>query len=73
MTWFNIATSRLSDDEMAERDTELGFLCYANHIIAGRRRVRRALELPPDDLDDSVASLAEAADEFTRGFTYATR
>ncbi|MCX4093795.1 SEC-C metal-binding domain-containing protein [Nocardia sp. alder85J] len=66
LTWFNIATSRLSDDEMAERDTELGFLSYASHVLAGRRRVRRALELPPDDLDDSVASLADRADEFTR-------
>ncbi|MGW4720986.1 hypothetical protein [Nocardia sp. NPDC004260] len=69
LTWFNMAVTRLSDDEMAERDDELGFLCYANNIIAGRRRIRQALGLPSDDLDTSVESLSQRADEFVRTST----
>ena len=63
LTWFNIAASRLSDQEMADHGAELGALSYANHILAGRQRVRQALGLPADELDDSVQSAAERADE----------
>ncbi len=66
LTWFNIAVSRLTEQEMAARDTELGLLSYANNVLAGRRRVRRTLALPADELDDSVSGLAERADEFVR-------
>jgi tetratricopeptide (TPR) repeat protein len=54
LTWFNIAVSRLTEQEMADRHGEFRFLSYANHVIAGRRRVRQALELPPDELDESL-------------------
>lgn len=63
LTWFNMAVSRLTDEEMAETDTENGFLSYANNVLAGRRRIRRAQGLPPDELDESVQSFAEHLDE----------
>lgn len=61
LTWFNIAISRLSDEEMAARHEEFGFASYANQLLAGRRRVRRELGLPADELDGSVY-------EIDRGF-----
>lgn len=54
LTWFNMAISRLGEQEMAQRHGEFGAYCYANGIIAGRRRVRRTLGLTADELDDSV-------------------
>jgi len=48
LTWFTAAVSRLSDEEMATRHH---WLSYANSLLAGRRRVRRALGQPADDLD----------------------
>lgn len=69
LTWFNIAVSRLTDQEMAELDTELGFLSYANNVLAGRLRVRNGLGLPADELDDSVQAIADRADELARTLT----
>ncbi|WP_156426227.1 SEC-C domain-containing protein [Nocardia jinanensis] len=69
LTWFNIAVSRLTDQEMAERETEFGYLSYADNIISGRRRVREALGLPADELDGSVSSAADRAAELARALT----
>jgi hypothetical protein len=69
LTWFNMAVSRLTDQEMSERDTELGFLSYANNILGGRRRIRQALGMPTDELDDSVSSVTEHGEELTRALT----
>ena len=54
LIWFTAAVSRLSDEEMASRHL---WFSYANSLLAGRRRVRRALGQPADDLDDSVAEV----------------
>lgn len=54
LIWFTAAVSRLGDEEMASRHL---WFSYANSLLAGRRRVRRALGQPADDLDDSVAAL----------------
>jgi hypothetical protein len=54
LTWFTAAVSRLSAEEMA---THHQGLSYANALLAGRRRVRRRLGQPPDDLDDSVREM----------------
>lgn len=53
LIWFTMAASRLTEQEIAQVD-ELGLLSYANNILSGRRRVRRALEMPDDDLDALV-------------------
>ncbi len=53
LTWFDLAVARLSEQELAERDH--GSLSYANQVLVGRRRVRQALGLPPDELDDSLS------------------
>jgi hypothetical protein len=45
---------RLTEQEMADRHGESRFLSYVNHVIAGHRRVRQALGLPPDELDESL-------------------
>ncbi|MEP6526285.1 MAG: SEC-C domain-containing protein [Nocardioidaceae bacterium] len=49
-----MAVSLLSEHEMAHRHGEVGLFSFANVILAGRRRVREALGLPPDELDHSV-------------------
>lgn len=54
LTWFTAAVSRLSDEEMATHR----WFSYADCLLAGRRRVRRALGQPPDGLDDSVAEMS---------------
>ncbi|KAA2260089.1 SEC-C domain-containing protein [Solihabitans fulvus] len=54
LTWFNMAVSRVSDEELAELRSELGFLSHVAGIVQGRRRVREALGLPPDELDESA-------------------
>ncbi|MCE7006417.1 SEC-C domain-containing protein [Kibdelosporangium philippinense] len=69
LTWFNMAVARLTEQEMADRDTEFGFLSYANNIVAGRRRVRHALGIPPDELDESVQALSEQAEDLARALT----
>jgi tetratricopeptide (TPR) repeat protein len=62
LTWFNMAVSRISEPEMADRHGWV--LSYANLILGGRRRVRETLGLPPDELDDSVPN--PRIDPFTR-------
>lgn len=69
LTWFNMAVSRLTEEELAQREGEFGFVSYANNVLAGRRRVRRALAMPPDELDESVESLEDHAEEFARALT----
>ncbi|ROP37807.1 tetratricopeptide repeat protein [Saccharothrix texasensis] len=69
LTWFTMAVSRLTEEELAQRDGEFGFAGYANNVLAGRRRVRQALAMPPDELDESVESLADRAEDFTRALT----
>jgi SEC-C motif len=54
LIWFTAAVSRLGAEEMATRHQGLS---YANALLAGRRRVRRRLGQPPDDLDDSVGEM----------------
>ncbi|MGW4394445.1 SEC-C metal-binding domain-containing protein [Amycolatopsis nivea] len=61
-TWFDLAVARLTKQELADRNTEFGFLTYADNIVTGRRRVRHALGLPPDELDESVQDLPERAE-----------
>jgi tetratricopeptide (TPR) repeat protein len=61
LTWFNMAISRLSKQEMAQRDTEFGFFSYAHHLLAGRRRVRHTLGLPADEWDNSAQALSDQA------------
>jgi tetratricopeptide (TPR) repeat protein len=53
LIWFTMAASRLTEQEMAQVD-ELGALSYTHNILAGRRCVRRALEMPDDELDALV-------------------
>jgi hypothetical protein len=65
LRWFNIAVSRLSDQQMAER----GFLSFADNIIGGRRRIRGALGLPPDSLDESMQAHDRQAEDFIRELT----
>jgi tetratricopeptide (TPR) repeat protein len=69
LTWFTMAATRLTEEEMAARDNELGFLSYANNVLAGRRRVREALGMPPDELDESVRSFDDHAEDFARALT----
>jgi tetratricopeptide (TPR) repeat protein len=51
--WFSMAVSRLTEHEMAQVE-ELGAFSYAHGVLAGRRRVRQALGMPRDELDDLV-------------------
>jgi tetratricopeptide (TPR) repeat protein len=66
LTWFNMAISRLTEEEMAARSQVLS---YAGNIVAGRRRVREALGLPSDELDISARERAEAAKEWANSLT----
>ncbi|WP_116199451.1 SEC-C domain-containing protein [Amycolatopsis circi] len=61
LTWFDLAVARLSKQELADRNTEFGFFSHADNVVTGRRRVRHALGLPPDELDESVQGLSERA------------
>jgi tetratricopeptide (TPR) repeat protein len=54
LTWFTLAASRLTDDEIAGLHELGGPFSYANNVLAGRRRVRQALGLAGDDLDQTV-------------------
>ena len=56
LTWINMAVARLTEQEMAPQRQESGLFSYANHVLAGRRRIREKLQLPTDDLDNSVLS-----------------
>ena len=59
LVWFTMAATRLTEQQMRQID-ELGVLSYANGILAGRRRVRQALGMPADDLDESVVDFDES-------------
>ena len=69
LTWFNMAVSRLTEQEMAEQEGEFGFFSYANNVLAGRRRVRQALEMPPDEWDESVESSEDHVVDLARALT----
>lgn len=51
LDWFNMAVSRLDEQELAALRGELGWAAYAATAVHGRRRVRETLGLPPDELD----------------------
>lgn len=51
LSWFNVATTRLGDDELAQVGADGALFSYAGHVLIGRRRVREALGLPEDALD----------------------
>ncbi|MCG3749638.1 SEC-C metal-binding domain-containing protein [Amycolatopsis sp. Poz14] len=61
LTWFDLAAARLSAPEPTGGNAEFGFFTHANHILTARRRVRRALGLPPDEQDESVQSPSDDA------------
>ena len=54
LQWFNIATTRLDDDELARVGQDWPRFSYAAQVLAGRRRVRASLGLPEDALDAAV-------------------
>jgi tetratricopeptide (TPR) repeat protein len=56
LTWYNLAIARLEDDD--ERAD--------SYISVGRRRVRRKLGLPEDDLDAAVEHLERHLEETVR-------
>jgi tetratricopeptide (TPR) repeat protein len=62
LVWFNMAYSRLSEEEMSP---DLGPLSYAVNILQGRRRVREAIGIPPDELDTSLPEAGSALSPFT--------
>jgi tetratricopeptide (TPR) repeat protein len=56
LTWFNIAATRFSDDEVAEAcDPEYGWMTYAAGVLWQRRKARRQLGFLPDELDGALA------------------
>ncbi|MFD2468120.1 SEC-C metal-binding domain-containing protein [Amycolatopsis silviterrae] len=61
--WFDLAAARLTKQELADRNAEFGFLTHASNIVTGRRRVRQALGLTPDELDESVQSAPQWAED----------
>jgi hypothetical protein len=60
LSWINMAVSRLTDEELAQQRDESGLWSYANNVLASRRRIRRALEMPDDELDESVHEFDES-------------
>lgn len=66
LAWFDLAVAQLTKEELADRNTEFGFFSHANNIVTGRRRVRQALGLPPDELDESVQGPSERAGDLVR-------
>lgn len=66
LTWINMAVARLTEQEMAQQRQESGLFSYANHLLAGRRRIRGKLNLAADDLDNSVLEFDQSLlDAFT--------
>ncbi|CRK60064.1 hypothetical protein [Alloactinosynnema sp. L-07] len=51
---FEMALARLDEEEMELLHEPSDGLCYAHMLISARRRVRRAIGLPADDLDRSI-------------------
>ncbi|MDU0291871.1 SEC-C domain-containing protein [Saccharothrix longispora] len=64
--WYDMAAARLTDEQLGSLREELGFLSIAHSIVTGRRRVREALGLPPDRLDESAATSDEVPDVLAR-------
>lgn len=64
LTWFNIACRDVDADEIDESTL------FGRNELQGRARVRRALDLPPDKLDEQTeqahSSLRRALDNFAR-------
>ena len=54
LAWFDLAVSLLTTEERASMRAAGAEGIYAKMIVAGRRRVRRALGLPNDELDEAV-------------------
>ena len=54
LQWFNVTTTRLDDGELARACEDPSAHSYASVVLMGRRRVREALGLPNDDLDDAA-------------------
>ena len=54
LVWFDLAVSLLTADERAAMRSAGASGLYGKMIVAGRRRVRRALGLPNDELDEAV-------------------
>ncbi len=54
LTWFGMAMARLTEEELAELDTDHGPFSEAGTVLAGRRRVREALGLPADEWDERI-------------------
>jgi tetratricopeptide (TPR) repeat protein len=54
LAWFDLAVSLLSEEERASMRAAGAEGIYAKMIVAGRRRVRRTLGLPDDELDEAV-------------------
>ena len=63
LTWFNMAVSRLTEEEMTQRDTKVGLFSRAADLLAGRRRALQALGLPSDEWDHSAQAHTEHAEE----------
>jgi tetratricopeptide (TPR) repeat protein len=54
LVWFDLAVSLLTRDERAAMRSAGASGMYAKMIVADRRRVRRTLGLPNDELDDAI-------------------
>lgn len=54
LTWFNMATTRLPDGELEAAMARPSLLSYSGQLLLGRQRVRRALGMPPDELDEAA-------------------
>ncbi|HEX6674187.1 MAG TPA: SEC-C domain-containing protein [Actinomycetes bacterium] len=54
LVWFDLAVSLLTPEERAAMRSAGASGLYGKMIVAGRQRVRRALGLPDDELDDGV-------------------
>jgi tetratricopeptide (TPR) repeat protein len=68
LIWFSMAAARLSEDDLdSVRDEPGGCISYANSVLVNRRRVRRALGLPPDAMDDMVREPGELLELLRQG------
>ena len=56
LRWFNIAIGRLDTAELDTLGTEFGWILPAAVVVNGRKRVREAMGLAPDQLDLAAPS-----------------
>jgi tetratricopeptide (TPR) repeat protein len=54
LTWYNMAISRLTDEERSALYGEESYLSVGGHMVAARREIRARLGYPPD-ADDRIA------------------